>query len=401
MAIRFSETVTKIKETDIAPILALTARPDVISFAGGFPAEESFPVKEFTQIAKEVMEKEGTVALQYGPTQGDKGLREEIAQRMNHLYEKEGLAPLSFEDILIVTGSQQALDMAGRLFLDKGDVVLVEEPTYMGAVSAFDIEGPKYVEVPTDEEGMISEELEKILQKEEKVKCIYVIPNYQNPTGHSWSVKRRHEFMDIVTRYEIPVIEDNPYGELCLEGKSLPPLMTMDPKNLVIYAGSFSKILSPGMRLAWVITKGEIRNKMTLVKSATDLHTSGVIQKEVAAYLKKYDLDEHIQKICHLYRHRRDYMMEMMKKYFPEGLTWTHPEGGLFLWITLPPSWDTRALLSMAIQKKVAFAAGDSFFPTSGKKNFLRLNFSYNRDELIEEGIRRLGEAMKEYEKRK
>lgn len=397
MAICFSKIVTEMKASELTPILALTARPDIISFAGGLPAEETFPLQELKETALQVMEENGKEALQYGLAAGDKELRGAIADRMNGLYGHFGMRTLAADDMMIVTGSQQGLDIIGRIFLDKGDVVLVEKPSYLGAIGAFDFEGANYVEVPMDKEGMIPDELEKILQTTERVKFIYVIPNFQNPTGICWSKERREKIMEIVSRYEIPVVEDNPYGELRMEGEALPPLLSMDPKHLVIHSGSFSKVLAPGMRLAWVVANEKILSKMTLVKSATDLHTSSLIQREAAMYMKKYNLAAHIKENCKLYKHRRDVMLDSLKTNLPEYIQWTHPEGGLFLWITLPDDWDARELLMMAIDKKVAFVPGDCFFPVSGKRNYFRLNFSYNNDERIKEGIRRLGETIKTY----
>ncbi len=401
MAICFSEVLSKMKGSDLGPLLALTAQPDIISFAGGLPAPETFPLKELAEVALKVRKEDGAGAMQYGPSLGFMGLRIAIAERMNRMYMPMGMEKITAENVMIVTGSQQGLDITGRVFLDKDDVVLIESPSYLGAIGAFALEQPKFVEVPTDGEGMIPEELEKLLKTTDRVKFIYVIPNYQNPTGICWSLERRRKLMELATKYEIPVFEDNPYGDLRFEGEETAPLISMDPKHLVIYSGTFSKTLAPGMRLAWLVCNDEILAKMDLVKGSTDLHTPSVTQREVAIYMKDYDFEGHVQDNCRLYAHRRDVMCNSIKKYFPKDVNCTYPHGGLFLWVELPENCDSRELFEEAIKRKVAYVPGDSFFPVSGKKNYFRLNFSYNNDEIIEEGIKRLGEAIQSYLERK
>ena len=383
MAIRFSEVLGKMKGSDLGPLLALTAQPDIISFAGGLPAPITFPLKELEEVAVKVRQEDGAGAMQYGPSLGFMGLREAIAARMNRMYVPMGMTEISAKNIMIVTGSQQGLDITGRVFLDKDDVVLIESPSYLGAIGAFALEQPKFVEVPTDGEGMIPEELEKLIQTTERVKFIYVIPNYQNPTGICWSLERRRKLMELATKYEIPVFEDNPYGDLRFEGEEIAPLISMDPKHLVMYSGTFSKTLAPGMRLAWMVCNDDILAKMDLVKGSTDLHN--------------YDFERHVEENCRLYAHRRDVMCDAIKKHFPADVKCTYPHGGLFLWVELPDGCDARDLFAEAIKRKVAYVPGDSFFPASGKRNYFRLNFSYNDDEKTVEGIRRLAEALKSY----
>jgi 2-aminoadipate transaminase len=394
MAIRFSNTLEAMKGSDLGPILALAAQPDIISFAGGLPAPETFPLKELTEVAVKVRETDGAGAMQYGPSKGFMGLRQAIADRMNRMYVPMGMAAVDPNSIMVTTGSQQGLDITGRVFLDPDDVVLIESPSYLGAINAFSFNRPKFVEVPTDGEGMIPEELERIIQTTDRIKLIYVIPNYQNPTGICWSLERRKAFMDIVTKYEIPVFEDNPYGDLRFEGEEIPPLISMDPKRMVIYSGTFSKTLAPGMRLAWLVANDQIMAKLDLVKGATDLHTASVTQRECAMYMTEYDFEGHIRDNCRLYAHRRDVMLKAIEQYFPKDVKCTHPHGGLFLWVELPEHVNGRELLKYCIGKKVAFVPGDAFFPTTHKMNYFRLNFSYNDDDVIEEGIRRLGNAL-------
>lgn len=397
MAIRFSSTLEAIKGSDLGPLLALTAKPEVISFAGGLPAPQTFPLKELTECAVKVREQDGAGAMQYGPSMGFMQLRQDIADRMNRMYGPMGMDKVEPKNIIITTGSQQGLDILGRVFLDKDDVVLIESPSYLGAINAFELNQPKFVEVPTDGEGMIPEELEKILETTERVKFIYVIPNYQNPTGICWSLERRQALMALAAKYEIPVVEDNPYGDLRFEGEEINPLISMDPKHLVIYSGTFSKTLAPGMRLAWLVANDQIMAKLDLVKGATDLSTPGTTQRECAMYMENYDFEGHIKENCALYAKRRDAMCEAIKKYFPENVKCTYPHGGLFLWVELPEGIDARKMLMACIENNVAYVPGDSFFPASKKKNYFRLNFSYNDESVIEEGIKRLGEALKNY----
>lgn len=397
MAIRFSSTLEAIKGSDLGPLLALTAKPEVISFAGGLPAPQTFPLKEMTECAVKVREEDGAGAMQYGPSMGFMKLRQDIADRMNRMYGPMGMDKVEAKNVIITTGSQQGLDIIGRVFLDKDDVVLIESPSYLGAINAFELNQPKFVEVPTDDEGMIPEELEKLLETTDRVKFIYVIPNYQNPTGICWTLERRQALMALAAKYEIPVIEDNPYGDLRFEGEEINPLISMDPKHLVIYSGTFSKTLAPGMRLAWLVANDQIMAKIDLVKGATDLSTPGTTQRECAMYMENYDFEGHIKENCALYAKRRDAMCEAIKKYFPENVKCTYPHGGLFLWVELPEGIDARKLLMTCIENNVAFVPGDSFFPASKKKNYFRLNFSYNDEATIEEGIKRLGEALKSY----
>ena len=385
------------KGSDLGPLLALTAQPDIISFAGGLPAPQTFPLKELTEVAIKVREEDGAGAMQYGPSLGFMGLRQAIADRMNRMYQPMGMYKVDPKNIMIVTGSQQGLDITGRVFLNKGDVVVCESPTYLGAIGAFDFEQPNYVEIPTDDDGIIPEELEKVLFTNDKVKFIYVIPNYQNPSGRCMSLERRKKFMEIVTKYEIPVFEDNPYGDLRFEGEEIAPLITMDPKHLVMYSGTFSKTLAPGMRLAWMVLNDELLPKFDLVKGSTDLATPSVTQREAAMYMTNYDFDGHIRENCKLYGHRRDVMCNAIKKYFPSDVKCTYPHGGLFLWVELPEGCNARDLFKYALERKVAYVPGDSFFPQTKKKNFFRLNFSYNDDDVIEEGVKRLADALKAY----
>ena len=393
MAIKFAKRMEVLKASEIRELLKLTERPEVISFAGGLPAPELFPVEEMKEISKIVLDESGTQALQYSTTEGFPPLREQIANRMN----SKNKTNVTKDDILITNGSQQGLDFAGKAFLDEGDIVLCESPSYLGAINAFKSYRPRFIEVPTDKNGMIMEELENILSTTENIKMIYVIPDFQNPTGRTWSLERRKKFMEIINKYEIPVVEDNPYGELRFEGESLPALKSMDKKGLVIFLGTFSKIFCPGYRLGWTCASQKILNKFILIKQGADLQASTISQREVSKFIDLYDLDKHVEKIKEVYERRRDLMLETMKSEFPEGIEYTHPEGGLFTWVELPSHLDSRVIMQDCLKNNVAYVPGGSFFPNGGKENCFRLNYSNMPDDRIVEGIKRLGEVLKQH----
>lgn len=393
MAIRFAKRMEGLKESEIRELLKLTEKPEVISFAGGLPAPELFPIEEMKEISKIVLEESGTQALQYSTTEGFQPLREQIAKRMN----SKNKTNVTKDDILITNGSQQGLDLAGKVFLDEGDVVLCESPSYLGAINAFKSYSPKFIEVPTDKSGMIMKELEKILEVTENVKMVYVVPDFQNPTGRTWPIERRKRFMEIISKYEIPVLEDNPYGELRFEGEDLPSLKSMDKKGLVIFLGTFSKIFCPGYRLGWTCAPQNILRKFIFVKQGADLQASSISQREVSKFIDLYSLDNHVKKIKQVYARRRDLMLETMKKEFPEGIEYTHPEGGLFTWVELPRHLDSRVIMKDCLENNVAYVPGGSFFPNGGKENCFRLNYSNMPDDRIVEGIKRLGEVLRKY----
>lgn len=392
MAIKFAKRMDGLKGSEIRELLKLTEKPEVISFAGGLPAPELFPVEEMKEISSLVLEESGKEALQYTTTEGFGPLREQIAERMNRKLKTD----ISKDDLIITSGSQQGLDFAGKIFLNEGDVVLVESPSYLGALNAFKSYCPTFIEVPTDNNGMIIEELEKILESTENVKMIYVIPDFQNPTGKTWSMERRNKFMDVINKFEIPVVEDNPYGELRFEGEILPSLKSMDEKGLVIFLGSFSKIFCPGYRIGWVCASPQILSKFVFVKQGADLQASTISQREVSKFIEVYDLDAHVEKIKTVYKKRRDLMLSTIKEYFPEGIEYTHPEGGLFTWIELPRHLDARKIMEKCLENNVAYVPGGSFFPNGGKENTFRLNYSNMPDEKIVEGVKRLAEALNE-----
>ncbi len=388
--VNFAERMNDIKASDIRELLALVNKPEIISFAGGLPAPELFPVDKIKAATDAVMDENGRAALQYGPTDGLLRLREQIADR---LLAKNGIHT-DPEHIIMTAGSQQGLDFAARLFVNPGDYVLMESPSYLGAINAFKLSQPRFKEVPTDDGGMIMEELDKILATTENVKMIYVIPDFQNPSGRTWSLERRKKFMEIVNKYEVIVLEDNPYGELRYKGEYLPSLKSMDTKGLVVYLGTFSKILAPGYRLAWMCASKEIVEKINLIAQAAVLQTSTVTMMVVSKFIDMFDLDAHVETVRAVYEHRCNVMMDAMAKYFPKEVKYTVPDGGLFTWAELPDYIDTKVMATQALAQNVAYVPGIGFFPNGNNHYCMRLNYSCMPDERIEEGIKRLAKVI-------
>jgi 2-aminoadipate transaminase len=383
----------------IRELLKLTQIPGIISFAGGLPAPEVFPVEEFKKACDIVLSEVGSQALQYGTTEGYLPLRELIARHSCRYGIK-----VDSENIQITTGSQQALDLLGKLLINPGDRVLVEAPTYLGALQAWNAYEPEYITVPSDEHGMQTEALESALRYGPKF--IYVLPNFQNPTGATLSLERRKQLIALADQYGVPIVEDDPYGQLRYEGDHLPPVLVLDDEyqdngrvnyhGNVIYLSTFSKTLAPGIRLAWIVAPPEVIKKIVQGKQGADLHTSTFTQIVSYEVAKGGFLDEHVRTIRRVYGERRDVMLKAMEDNFPEGVTWTHPLGGMFLWVSLPEGIDARDLVEKAIQLKVAYVPGAPFFPNGGGENTLRLNFSNANPEMIEEGITRLGKVFQE-----
>lgn len=393
MEFKFAKRMEDMKASEIREILKVAERPEVISFAGGLPAPELFPVEEIKEVSRIVLEEEGAKALQYSSTEGYAPLRQWIADRMNT---RLGTS-LESDNILITHGSQQALDLSGKVFLDEGDIVLCESPTYLAAISAFRAYGCEFVEVPTDDDGMIPEELNRILENTPRVKLIYIIPDFQNPTGRTWSQDRREQLVKAATKHQVMIIEDNPYGELRFEGGTLPSVKSFDQTGCVLCYGTFSKTFCPGYRIGWVAGEKTIIEKYVLVKQGTDLQCNTLAQREIFKYLEMYDIDEHIAKIREVYRRRRNLMVQTMEEEFPQGVSFTRPQGGLFAWVELPAQVNAREVLEKSIEKNVAFVPGGSFFPNGGKENTFRVNYSNMPEERIREGIKRLGEILRQF----
>jgi len=393
MAVKFARRLENAEGSAIREILKLASNPEVISFAGGLPAPELFPVEEMKKVALAVLEEQGRAAMQYYATDGYPPLREAIAERMNRKLHTNVTA----DSILVTNGSQQCLDFVGRVFLDEGDKIIVESPSYLGALNAFKAYGPEFIEIPTDEDGMIMSELEKALAANPDVKFIYVIPDFQNPSGRTWPIERRKQFMEIINKYEIPVAEDNPYGELRFEGEIFPSLKSYDTKGLVLFFGTFSKIFAPGFRLGWVSASPEILEKFNISKQAADLQASTISQMEMAKFIEMYDLDAHVEKIKEVYGKRRTIMLDAMDEYFPEGIKFTRTDGGLFTWVTLPEGIDAAQLMKdVVLPNNVAYVPGEPFYPNGGNANHFRLNYSCMPEDKIVEGVKRLGKALHE-----
>lgn len=388
---RFSKRIVHMDTSAVREVLALTAKPDIISFAGGLPAPESFPLEELCRASDKVYRTNGRAALQYGPSEGLRSLREKLAQR----HRDQGIA-CGADDVLIVSGSQQGLDLAGKVFLEPGDLVICEDPTYTAALTVFRSYECGFLPIETDDDGMILEDLERKLAEHPDAKLMYVIPTFQNPTGKTWSLERRKGVLALAERYGIPILEDDPYGALRYEGEAVPSLKSMDTAGLVTYMGSFSKILSPGIRLGWLIAAPELLEKYASAKECTDLQASTISQMVVDAYWEDCGLDGNICRLNELYRGRRDLMLSLLASEFPAETRWPHPCGGLFLWVTLPEQIDTTALMPVMTEHKVAYIPGVSFFAGENVHNCLRLNFSNATDAHIRQGMETMGRLFRE-----
>lgn len=389
---KFAKRMDNLKASEIRELLALTADPSIISFAGGLPAAELFPIDKWIEASNKVMKNNGAAALQYGPTDGYARLREHCVTRM----EKVGCKDVKPEDIQILSGSQQGLDFVPRIFIDPGDYIIVESPTYLGALNAFKAYEPKFLQVALDEDGMILEDLEEKLKNHDNVKFIYVISDFQNPSGKTWTLERRKGLIELANKYDVMILEDNPYGELRFEGEIQPSLRSLDTEDRVIFMGTFSKIFSPGIRVGWFNAAPKVLEKFNLVKQGADLQTSTTTQMILSQFLDDNDLEAHIDEIIKVYGKRKNVMVDAMKKYFPEEVTFTNPEGGLFLWVTLPEGLNARDIAVKAIEQKVAFVPGGAFYPESPEENHFRLNYSCMPEDKIEEGIKRLGDVLKD-----
>jgi DNA-binding transcriptional MocR family regulator len=389
---RFARRMRDLRASDIREILKVTQRPEVISFAGGLPASELLPAPAMAEIARQVLLEDGVRALQYAPTEGLPVLREIIARRLREQSNMRA-AP---ENVLVVSGSQQALDLTGKIFLDEGDAILCESPTYLGAINAFRAYQPRFVEIETDDNGMIPKDLERRLVETDRVKFVYVVPDFQNPSGRRWSLERRQILVDLATRFGVPVVEDSPYAELCFEGAPLASAASFDDTGIVMCLGTFSKLLAPGMRLGWVAAETSLIQKFVLAKQGADLHTSSLNQLLAARFISDHDFSGHIEQIRTVYRSRRNAMVDAIEKFFPPDIRFTRPSGGLFLWVELPEGLDSRKLLELSLKEDVAFVPGGAFFANGGHENTMRLNFSAMPEDRITEGIRRLGRVLAE-----
>ncbi|RUT72872.1 PLP-dependent aminotransferase family protein [Ancylomarina longa] len=391
----FSNISNNIKRSAIREILKLTQNPEIISFAGGLPAPESFPVDNLEEIVSTMLHEEGPASLQYDATEGVIELRELLLKR----YQDEGV-DCSLDNLIITTASQQGLDLVGKIFINSGDTVICGLPSYLGGIGAFTSYGAKMEGIPMDEEGMsaiaLEEKLEELKKIGKKPKFIYIIPDFQNPTGITMPESRRLEIIALAHKYDVLIVEDSPYREIRFEGKSQRMMYELDNDNHVITLGTFSKIFAPGFRIGWVLAPAEINDKIVIAKQSADLCTPTFVQKIAARYMTSGHFEPNLQRTIEMYHKRRDAMLEQFDLLMPEGVSWTRPEGGLFLFITLPENVDAQELFYKAVENKVAFVTGNVFYCDGSGKNTLRINFSYVNEEKSVIGVQRLAAIIKE-----
>jgi 2-aminoadipate transaminase len=396
---RYAQRTKGMQSSVVREILKVTSQPDVISFAGGMPAPELFPLKEVEEACVKVLRENGPSALQYSITEGYVPLREFIVEKMSRYGIKANV-----DNVLITTGSQQGMDLVAKVLVDPGDVIIVEAPTFVGALQSWRSYQASFAGVPLDDEGLMVDLLEERMV-ETHPKFMYVLPNFQNPGGVTLTRERREKVVGLAHQYGVPVLEDDPYGELRFEGEHIEPLVVISAsrngldsdgyfKGDVIYMSTFSKTVAPGLRMGWVVAPVEVIKKLVQAKQGVDLHTSTFDQMMVYEVVADGFLDEHVKEIRKMYRQRRDAMLAAMEKHFPSEATWTHPKGGLFLWVTLPEGVDCLDLIKEAVENKVAFVPGTAFYADGSGHDALRLTFATCSVDMIDEGIKRLGKVM-------
>jgi len=392
----FSRRVAGAKRSAIRELLKLTEQPDIISFGGGLPAPETFPHEEMAEIAADMIRNNYSNVLQYGLTEGSKTLRQAVCDWLT----PQGIE-VTIHELLVTTASQQALDLLCKAFIDPGDVIFCGLPTYLGAVQAFTLFQVDKIGVPLEDDGMDLDELERRIERAKAegktLKAVYVIPDFQNPSGITMSLEKRKRLLEIAQREDLLIFEDNPYGHLRFAGEPVPSICSLDKEGRVILLLTFSKTLCAGLRLAVMLARGDLMDALVRAKQATDLCTSKLTQHLAAQYMIRYGLEKHLKEIRPIYRKKRDAMIAALERYMPEdeGIRWTEPEGGLFVWMRLPEGIDATDLLKDAIEHKVAYVPGTSAYVDGGGRNTLRLAFSLATPEVIDEGIRRLAEVVK------
>jgi len=389
---QYSERVQMMKRSEIRELLKLTAKPEMISFAGGLPNPEAFPVEIIRQLSHDVLEEDYISALQYGTTEGFVKFRQSVSKYMK----KNQDSSVTADEIVITSGAQQGLELVGKVFIDKGDTVLLGKPSYLGAISAFTLYQPKFVGITLDNDGLKIDELRQVLKKE-KPTFIYTVPTFQNPMGVTMPLERRKELIEIANDKDLIIVEDNPYSELRYSGKPIPPLKSLDTEGRVIYLGTLSKMLAPGFRMGWTAANPEIIDKIVMAKQGTDLCTNTFAQY-VAYKFMDLHLESHLKKINDMYSRKRKLMLDALEDYLGDSeIKWTKPEGGMFLWMTLPENMSSRDLFKICTEKyDVAFVPGDAFFFDSSGKNTARINYTYATDEQISEGVSRIAKGIKE-----
>lgn len=388
----YAKRMGSLGKSDIREAMkVIAANPGTISFAAGSPDPKLFPAEEMRLATDAVLREDSASALQYGATIGFLGLRQQIVKMMK----REGV-DCSPEEICVTTGSQQAITVATMIYLDPEDIVITENPSYLGALAAFKPFQVNYVGVDGDEDGMIMSDLERVIKENPRAKAIYVIPNFQNPTGKTWSLDRRKDLLEIARKYKLPIFEDNAYGEVRFQGERIPSIKSLDRDGTVVYLGSFSKILSPGMRVGWICGDNELIQQAEKIKNGMDLQSAELAQRQIARYLEDNELDSHLAKINAEYKRRRDAMIESIEAEFPKEARYFYPKGGMFVWVELPEHINTRVLFEEAVEKGVAFVAGGSFYPAGDVESSMRLNYSMMTEDNIRKGIKILGQLLKE-----
>lgn len=388
---RLAERTRGVTPSAVREILKVAEQPQVRSFAGGLPAPELFPIEAIAEAHARVLSKSGAAALQYGATEGFGPLREWIASRY-----REQSASTSVDDVLITNGSQQGIDLVSRVLLDPGAVVVTENPTYLAALQVFQAAQARVVAVDSDREGMLLEALAKVLATED-ARLIYLVPNFGNPTGVTWSSARRAGLLALAQAWKVPILEDDPYGAIRFSGEPLPPLAALDDQGLVISLGTFSKMLAPGLRVGWLRAPAATQRHLVVAKQATDLHSSSLAQRAIAELLGRFELEAHLQTLRATYRDRCHLMSDVVTASFPGGTRFEAPDGGLFLWVELPRGLDTLALLTTAVTRhRVAYVPGAPFFVERPRSNTLRLNFSNCQPAAIVDGVSALGALFTE-----
>jgi 2-aminoadipate transaminase len=390
MAERYAARSAGMTVSEVRALFAVAARPEVISLAGGMPFVQALPSDEVLRVVTEVITDRATVALQYGAGSGQEGLKVRLAALMA----EQGIEAEP-DDVLITVGAQQALDLVGKLFIDPGDEIAVEAPSYVGALSAFSVYEPRYLQIPMDEDGLSVDALEDALASGARPTFLYVCPNFHNPAGVTLSLERRRRLVDVCRSAGAPIIEDDPYGMLRFEGEPLPSLRSLDPEN-VIYLGTLSKIFCPGIRVGWTVAPSGTTSQLTLLKEAADLCSSNLNMLVAEGWLGDRDRWRgSLAELVEVYRRRRDACLDALERHFPPGATWTHPAGGFYVWVTVPGT-DTKALLPYAVDRGVAYVPGTAFYADGSGRDRLRLAFCYPPEDEIEEGVRRLGELLTE-----
>ncbi|MFQ9705699.1 MAG: PLP-dependent aminotransferase family protein [Limosilactobacillus pontis] len=389
---KYSKRVPADGTDAVGAILKAAADPQIISFAGGLPAPELFPVKEMKAAVDKAFDTHGQEVMQYGAAKGVTALRELIQK---HVKEKEDV-DAELDNVLVTTGSEQVLDLVGKAFVNPGDTVLVEQPTYLCALDVFKTYGANFAGVEMDEQGMKMDALEEALKAHPNTKLIYTVPNFQNPTGRTMTLDRRKKLAELAAKYDVYVLEDNPYGEIRFAGEHVPAVKSFDKTGHVFYMSTFSKTLAPGFRLGWVVADSEVVNKLTVLKQSADLHTDNLVQYAVAQFFADNDVDAHVKEISNLYGKRKQLMADGIKQYFPAGVKYTDPEGGMFLWVEVPGVDDTVELFKECLKHNVAFVPGDPFFAGQPQPGAFRLNYSNAQEDQIKAGMKQLGAALQD-----